>query len=103
MEKGKTRKSLTLKRQIQLIDEAEKFPAKKKKIIAEEFQVHPFMVTAVLKNKEKYRDDFQYLELKRSLSWTKICQKCMPCTLSIIVVRNFQSNQCSAQKPAAYI
>ena len=44
---------------IQIIDEAEKFPAKKKSVIAEEFQVHPSTVTVVLKNKEKYRADFQ--------------------------------------------
>ena len=57
--KGKTRTSLSLKRKIQTIDEVEKFPVKKKSVIAEEFQVHPSMVTAVLKNKEKYRADFQ--------------------------------------------
>ena len=57
--KGKTRTSLSLKRKIQIIDEVEKFPSKKKSVIAEEFQVHPSTVTVVLKNKEKYRADFQ--------------------------------------------
>ena len=70
MEKEKTRKSLTLKRKIELIDEVEKFPVKEQKTknktkrshIAEEYQIHPSTVTAVLNNKEKYRADFQYLD-----------------------------------------
>ena len=62
MQKGKTGKSLTFKRKIQLIDEVEQFPAKKKSVIAEEFKLHPSTVTAVLKNKEKYPADFQYLD-----------------------------------------
>ena len=62
MEKEKTRKSLTLKRKIELIDEVEKFPVKEKSHIAEEYQIHPSTVTAVLNNKEKYRADFQYLD-----------------------------------------
>ena len=71
------------------------FQQRKKSVIAEEFQVHPSTVTAVLKNKEKYRADLQYLD-STSLKGESELDEGLPkdyAMYTIIVVRNVQSKQ----------
>ena len=52
------RRSLSLKRKIEVIEEVEKQPFKKKCAIAEEFEVHRSTLATILKNKEKLREWF---------------------------------------------
>ena len=50
--------TLTLKRKIDLISTAEMNPSKKRKEIAEEFGIAPTTVTGILKDKEKYKQQY---------------------------------------------
>ena len=52
------RKGLSLKCKIEIIQEVERHPAKQRKIIAEEFNIAPSTLAAILTAKEKYKSHY---------------------------------------------
>ena len=56
---SKKKHTLSLKRKIELINEVESSPFKRKKVIAEEFGIPHNTLSTIMKNKEKYKEQFR--------------------------------------------
>ena len=65
------RKGLSLKRKIEIIQEAERHPTKQRKIIAEEFNIAPSTLATILTAKEKYKS--QYFGGEDTAACQKMC------------------------------